>query len=91
MSYLVFCGSAFYASGGANDFLCDVDSAEDALNIARSIVGRGIADEFWHDGEIFFREVDWANVLHNGEVIFKEGSPHGDGHGVNNLDWRGFI
>jgi hypothetical protein len=55
--YFLFGGCAFYAEGGANDFITSFDSVEDATNAAKELAARS-----GHAG-VYQTEIEWWHVV----------------------------
>ena len=60
MRYLIFAGTAYYAAGGARDYLISTNNLSKASNFAEKIIGKtGVLDEEDNDTV----ELDWSHVL----------------------------
>ena len=89
--YLIFAGTSYYASGGANDlYRSDIDNESESVMIASSLMGKTIKCE---DGECLIDdddeclcngEVEWVNVYctNTNQIIHSNGSPYGVDGGV---------
>ena len=77
MRYLIFAGTAYYAAGGARDYIMSTDNLPAASHFAASLIGKtGILDE--EDDDTV--KLEWSHVLdtETKSIILKFGKrPYG--------------
>lgn len=78
--YLIFGGEQFYASGGANDFLCMVEESKAQL-IAWKLIGTKIKyiEDWDPKGEFAIEQlIEWTQVVtREGHILHTFGRPYG--------------
>ncbi len=86
--FLVFAGQQFYANGGGNDIITtDCKTQEDAIEHAKSIMGKSFTTNEWidEDGDVHVEmEIEWVHVfdLKLCEIIFRVGEVYGNEDGI---------
>jgi len=80
--YIVFGGDEHYASGGWNDFLYSCEDENEAVNMAKAILGKyAVTSEplfDWDDD--MGHDIDWTHVINAAtkECVYKsDNSPYG--------------
>lgn len=73
--YLIFSGECYYPSGGANDYIAQKDTLEDAKNTAKELIGKTLT---YSDG--INCTAEWSHIMNTktGLIVAKFGeSPYG--------------
>lgn len=88
MSYLLFAGECYYATGGYNDFYGSFDYLIDAIKVANQLLAEGDVgvdtDEsvYWESRRKNYNYFDWWQIVDSetNRIVMKSGvTPYGSG------------
>ena len=86
MSYLVFAGTCYYASGGLNDFVGCYDTFEEAKKIAEDLLNGNYEYESSRDKEYHTYEgIGWYQIAqaNSFDIVDFHGEPHNSDYGIS--------